>query len=150
MRRHAKASSAESNQRQATGLGRSFRGALAARDASGNAGGSGALFATTARVVLLAAIATLALASSAFAAARPYQSSFGSYAGSDPQAITVDQSNGDVYVVDTGDGTVDRYTAAGAPHKFIAGPDAGTNHLSGIGFDSGPSAAEVAVDIPDR
>jgi hypothetical protein len=76
---------------------------------------------------------------------RGYQSSFGSFpASNDPQALAVDQSTGDIYVVSPSAGTVTRFTPAGAADNFTAGADKGTNTLTGFSFD-GPSAAEVAV-----
>jgi hypothetical protein len=81
----------------------------------------------------------------ASALTRIYQSSFGSFSLSgDPQALTVDQSTGDVYAVSPSAGTVSRYTSAGAADNFTAGTDSGTKTLTGFSFD-GPSAAEVAV-----
>ncbi len=88
---------------------------------------------------LVAVFAFFALASSAFAAAsRPYESSFGSF--TDPEAVTVDQSTGDVYVVDIAAGTVSRFSAAGVPVEFSATK---TNFLSGFIFEA--NAAQVAV-----
>jgi hypothetical protein len=76
---------------------------------------------------------------------RVYQSSFGSFSSSgDPQALTVDQSTGAVYVVSPAAGTVSRFTSGGAPDVFTAGADSGTNVLTGFSFD-GPSAAQVAI-----
>jgi hypothetical protein len=62
-----------------------------------------------------------------------------------PEALAVDQSNGDVYVAEFGDQTVSRFKANGEPHNFTAGPDAGTNEMTGLslGF-SGPT--QIAVD----
>jgi hypothetical protein len=60
-----------------------------------------------------------------------------------PQALTVDQSNGDVYVTE-GSGKLSRYTAAGAPDNFTEGPGEGTNAITGLSFVE--SAPEVAVD----
>ena len=63
-----------------------------------------------------------------------------------PEALTVDQSNGDIYVVErTGGNRVSRWTAAGAPDNFTAGPGIGTNAISGLtlGF---AGRAMVAVD----
>jgi DNA-binding beta-propeller fold protein YncE len=89
--------------------------------------------------------ATPAFVPASLALTRVYQSSFGSFpASGDPQALTVDQSIGDVYAVSPGAGTVSRFTSAGAPENFTAGPDAGTNALTGFSFD-GLSAAEVAI-----
>ena len=52
---------------------------------------------------------------------------------SNAEEVTVDQGNGDVYVVDTGQGRVLRYTADGQPDNFTAGPSAGTNRIEGFG-----------------
>jgi hypothetical protein len=81
----------------------------------------------------------------ASALTRTYQSSFGSFSFGDPQALTVDQATGDVYAVSPSAGTVSRYTSAGAPDDFTAGPDKGTNTLTGFSFDTGPSATEIAI-----
>jgi hypothetical protein len=95
------------------------------------------LFAPLAAVVV--ACLCLVFAPSALAApSRAYESSFGSL--SEPEAVTVDQSTGDVYVVDTAAGTVSRFSSAGAPVEFSATK---SNVLSGFIFESG--AAEVAV-----
>jgi sugar lactone lactonase YvrE len=88
------------------------------------------------------ALAVAALIPSAASAVitRPYQSSFGSFTEGErnPVALAVDQSNGDVYAVSS---TVERFDSSGAPKNFTAGPDAGTNALSGF---ARPSA--VAID----
>ena len=97
---------------------------------------------------LLLALITGALALLAFAplaearTTRAYESSFGSFSG--PGNLTVDQANGDVYVVasaSVSSTTVRRFDSAGAPKNFTAGPDAGTNALTGFS-----SAGDVAVD----
>ncbi len=62
-----------------------------------------------------------------------------------PGGLTVDQASGDVYVTETGTGTVHRFTAAGAPDDFTAGPGAGTNEISGFEWLE-PRQAQVAVD----
>ena len=97
-------------------------------------------------------ILVLALSSSALAGTlHPFVSSF--EAGSNPQALTVDQATGDVLVVDVGAGAVLKFDAAGNPVSFSA---LGSNVLDGasgadltphgqFAFDS-PSAAQVAVD----
>jgi hypothetical protein len=64
---------------------------------------------------------------------------------SSPKSVAVDQSNGDVYVVTTGDKKVQRFTAAGAPKNFTAGPGAGTNAIPGLEWPF-LGAAQVAVD----
>lgn len=73
---------------------------------------------------------------------RDYQSSF-PVLGT-PEALTVDQSTGDIYVVSPSQRSVSRFTAAGVPDDFTAGSAAGTNTLTGLSFD-GPSAAQVAI-----
>jgi len=105
-------------------------------------------------LALTLALALAALIPSAASAAisRPYQSSFGSFffGGSgdhNPVALAVDQSNGDVYAVkDTSSvsstmSRVERFDSSGAPKNFTAGPDAGSNALSGF---RRPSA--IAID----
>lgn len=73
---------------------------------------------------------------------RDYQSSLPVLGA--PEALTVDQSTGDLYVVSPSQHSVSRFTAAGAPDDFTAGSAAGTNVLTGFSFD-GPSAAQVAI-----
>jgi hypothetical protein len=134
---------------QAKGLGRTHRGAFAARGASDDANGSGApsRARASAGLLALAAFALLALAPSAPASPqRPYATSFGAFTGANPQALTVDQSSGDVYAIDTANNTVVRFAPDGSPANFTAGPDSGTNILTGFSFDPGPAATEVAVD----
>jgi hypothetical protein len=128
VRRHAKAPTAGPAQRQANGLGRNR-------------------FAKTA-IFAFAIAALLALAATPASASlqRNHESSFGTFTGEDPQALTVDQSNGDVYAIDTSDDKVLRFNSAGLPHDFTAGPDAGTNALSGFSFENFPTIYEVAVD----
>jgi hypothetical protein len=81
---------------------------------------------------------------------RAYESSFGSFTNPDnsyqrgPQALAVDQANGDVYVQVTEnsqESVVSRFTSTGAPDDFTAGPGAGTNTLGGF-----PALAAIAVD----
>jgi len=62
---------------------------------------------------------------------------------SNPAGVAVDQSNGDIYVAQSGTGKVTRFTKEGAPHNFTAGPGAGTNEVS----DNLPTTeSEIAVD----
>ena len=62
-----------------------------------------------------------------------------------PEAITVDQSNGDIYVNSAGSEKVFRFDSAGAPHNFTTGPGAGTNGLP-VSLSPGGSETQVAVD----
>jgi hypothetical protein len=79
------------------------------------------------------------------AEARVYQSSFGLFSGA--AEVAVNDANGDVYAIDTAEGTVSRFDSTGAPKDFTAGPDAGTNTLHGPPFFfPGPQAVQVAVD----
>ncbi len=80
---------------------------------------------------------------------RQLQGSFdlGGSASSQPDEIAVDQSTGDVYVIDQLNHVVLRFDSTGAPDNFTAGPDAGTNTLTGFQTgvgDDGPRG--VAVD----
>ncbi len=128
MRSHAKAPTAGSTQRQAKSLGRSR-------------------FAPTA--VLAVAIASLLAFAATPASAsllRNHESSFGSFSGESPQALAVDQSNGDVYALDTAADKVLRFSSAGTPKNFTAGPDENTNTLTGLSFQDYPSLDQVAID----
>ncbi len=149
VRRHAKASSAASTPGRGSRLDSTVRGAFDTRGASRDADGSGAPSHSRGRVAALllaiAALALLAFAPSASAAARLYKSSFGTFSGSDPQALTVDQSNGDIYAVDTTNNTIHRYNSTGAAKNFTCGTCSG-NTLTGFSFDAGPGAVEVAID----
>jgi hypothetical protein len=61
-----------------------------------------------------------------------------------PEALTVDQSNGDIYVVERGGGRVSRWQSDGSPKNFTAGPGAGTNRFA---IEPGGSGeAQIAVD----
>jgi hypothetical protein len=98
-------------------------------------------------VIVSLSLLALASMSSAAAPSRSYSSSFGSFTGLNPQGVAVDQASGDVYAADTSLGGVSRFTAAGAPDNFTAGPDAGTNTLTGMTFDLfGVGKAQVAID----
>jgi len=50
---------------------------------------------------------------------------------SGPESLAVNQLTGDVYVAESDIGVVSRYTSAGTPHPFTAGPGALTNRLPG-------------------
>jgi hypothetical protein len=128
VRSHAKAPTAASTQRQAKSLGRTR-------------------FAKTA--VLAVAIASLLAFAATPASAtllRNHEGSFGTFGGESPQALTVDQSSGDVYAMDAAGHKVLRFDSAGLPHNFSAGPHAGTNELTGFSFEDFPSVNELAVD----
>ena len=109
----------------------------------------------TVAFALLVALLLAALLPTAASArtTRLYESSFGyfkpAFGAYTPEALAVDQSNGDIYVVsqsiESPKGsipTVSRFTAAGVPKNFTAGPDAGTNTLTGF-LDSDLS---IAID----
>ena len=80
-----------------------------------------------------------------------YSGTFGSF--SSAEALTVDQStgnptSGDVYVVDSAEGTVSRFKADGTPDDFTCSACSGNTLPAPYGsfFFDGPSASEVAVD----
>ncbi len=62
-----------------------------------------------------------------------------------PEGVAVDQSSGDVYVPELESGTVYRLLPNGEPHNFTAGPDAGTNELTGFSWAI-EGTAQVAID----
>ena len=65
---------------------------------------------------------------------------------STPEAVAVDQSNGDVYVYETGNGKLARYTSAGAAKNFTAvQPYIEGNRITGLPA-VGSSQSQVAVD----
>ena len=147
MRRHAKASSAGSTSSRGNSLGSLGRGALATGASSSRAAGTGApshRSAPRARLASLAlaigALALLALAPAASAA--PTRHNVGSYASPTPNELTVDNSNGDVYVIDQTDGIVSRYDSQGKPKAFTCG-SCTDNTLSGFFFFG---SGQVAVD----
>ncbi len=61
---------------------------------------------------------------------------------SGPEALTVDQSNGDVYAIEYGNRALARFTSAGAPKNFSAIGGNQIEHLS-IGEES---SSQVAID----
>jgi NHL repeat len=100
-----------------------------------------------AALLALAVTALLALtAAPASALKRTYQTSHAtSFTSPDPQTVAVDQLNGDIYAVDTATNRVARFDSNGAPRNFTAGPDTGTNTLTGFSLSSDPKN-QVAVD----
>jgi hypothetical protein len=103
---------------------------------------------TTATAVLCVWASTLALSgATAFGAfTHRYLSSFGSF--TDIAAVTVDQSTGDVYVLDTGKGggSLYKFNAAGEPAEFSVTK---TNVIEGVGgrtTERNALSVEVAVD----
>jgi hypothetical protein len=97
----------------------------------------------------LIALATILLctgllaASSASAAARSLETSFP--IGGEPASIAVDESNGDIYVIDEVAGTVARFDSTGAAKNFTCGTCSG-NTLTGFFFPGAPGGSQVAVD----
>ena len=104
--------------------------------------------------VLGAVVGVIVVAGSASAAlVHPLVGSFGSGVLSNPQAVAVDQSSGDVYVLDVGTASIVRFDATGKPANFAAlsgnvidgAAGADLTPEGGFSFDSN-SAAQVAVD----
>jgi hypothetical protein len=73
-----------------------------------------------------------------------YALSSGSFGGSHTGArgLAVDESNGDVYVAESGQ--ISRFDSSGSAHNFTAGPGVGTNHFA-AGF-GGTSKTTFGVD----
>ena len=66
---------------------------------------------------------------------------------SNPGAVAVNQSNGDIYVEEKDSASVSRYTSAGAPANFTEGPNAGTNELTGLEtYPEVGGIGQIAVD----
>jgi hypothetical protein len=162
VRSHAKASTAGSTQRQAGRLGQIFRGAFAGRSDSSDSRGSGAPAAR--RLVLpvglfVALIGVMALLVSPASATKTHllKETFGSAAQpsvDSPQGIAVDQSSGDVLVIDnSGTASIKRFNSDGTPDSFSA---TGSNVIDGQGTGdetpegglafAGPGESQIAVD----
>ncbi len=62
-----------------------------------------------------------------------------------PENLELNQNSGDIYIKERNGSTIARFTSAGAPHNFTAGPNAGTNRITGegLGFNS---ESQIAVD----
>jgi hypothetical protein len=162
VRSDAKASTAGSTMRQAKGLGRIFRGADATRGISPRANGSGAPKAGRLVIpvgVFVAIVATMALVVSPASATKThlFEETFGSAAQpsfTSARGIAIDQSSGDVLVMDAGSPpSIKRYNADGSADSF---PATGTNAIdgtgagdatpqNGLGFASA-SESQIAVD----
>ncbi|HTR76363.1 MAG TPA: hypothetical protein VMH33_14005 [Solirubrobacterales bacterium] len=101
---------------------------------------------------LIAIIALLVVPSLASAAlpAHPFTEIFSAKDAHEPTLTTpthiaLNQSDGDLYVIEKSVEAVSRWTPEGTPDNFTAGPDAGTNQLTGITFE-GPNENQIAVD----
>jgi hypothetical protein len=129
VRSHAKASSAGSNSDRGPSLGSLCRpGAFA--------------------VLVLAVVAACFAPASALAAkTHVFKEAFGSAeqpSFTNPEGLAVDQSSGDLLVIDPGAGTVSRFNPDGTPAEFSA---LGTNKIEGLSFGfGGPGEVQVAVD----
>jgi len=64
---------------------------------------------------------------------------------SKPEALAIDQDNGSIYVEEVESNSVSRWTATGAAENFTAGPNAGTNEITGQEF-LGEGLGQIAVD----
>jgi streptogramin lyase len=62
-----------------------------------------------------------------------------------PEALAVDLSNNDIYVKERNTSTVARFHSDGTPHNFTAGPNAGTNRITGENL-GGTAEGQIAVD----
>ncbi len=151
MKHHAKASSAGFSSGRGSRLGSLGRGAFATCGVSGGADGSDAPSHRRGAVVsvasVLAVLALFAFASGASAAgpSRDHLSAFGSFSGTSPQALAVDQQTGDVYAASPSDNNVYRFDSEGNPANFTCGGCSG-NTLSGFSMAAGPGRVEIAVD----
>jgi hypothetical protein len=111
-------------------------------------------------LALLMVASVIAAPAASARTSRPYQSSFGSFPFNSPGVIAVDQASGDVYAVTRNEKqtVIVRFTAAGTPHDFTAGPGAGTNTLfsfsstgvSGIAVDNSGGPLNGAIYVTDK
>jgi hypothetical protein len=93
----------------------------------------------------LLALGLLFVSSAAAAPEHPFLETFGSVEQpkfAKPESLAIDQSTGDVLVMDAGAGTVSRFHADGSPAEFSA---LGSNKIEGLSF-GGPGEVQIAVD----
>ena len=155
MKRHAKASTAGTTQRQAKGLGRFFRGAFVTRASSRDAKGSGAPSAR--RVVLpvgaFAAILALLVFVGSAAATKThiFKEAFGPSEQptfTSPRGMAIDQGSGEVYVIDAGSPpAVKRYNANGSASNFSA---LSSNVIDGAGGADTTPQGSLAFGAANR
>jgi hypothetical protein len=94
--------------------------------------------------MLFSAVAAIVPAAALARTTRVYEGSLGSFEGKGPKALAIDRSTGDIYAfirLNETEGAVSRFTAAGAPDNFTAGPSSGTNTLTGFS-----AVGTVAID----
>ena len=93
--------------------------------------------------IVVGAVMMFWCASALASVTHPYVSSFGSF--TNVQGVAVDQSTGDVYVLDTGSGgSLSKFDAAGDPAKFTGLPGEPST-ITGI-HGGGEAENEIAVD----
>ena len=161
MSRHAKASTVGSTQRQATGLGRVFRGVIADRGGASESKGPGASSLSRLGIpvgVFVAVLAIMALVAMPAGAAKThlFKEVFGSAAQpsfSSVRGIAIDQSSGNVLVMEGASGTIKRYAPDGTPANFAA---LGSNEIDGTGPGdetpqnglafAGSAESQIAID----
>ncbi len=149
MRRHAKASSAAPTQRQATGLGRIFRGAFATRASSSRGDGSGAPTGRGVWLAVTALVATFILISAPSADAtqfqRPFKETFGSAAQPTIEYganVQVEKSSGNVLLVKgfpRGAAALEKFKSDGTPLAFA---DLGGSTIDGEAGPGGKPCSE--------
>lgn len=103
-------------------------------------------------MLIVTGLALGAAGSASAVVVHPFVGSFGSFAN--PQPVTVDPATGDVYAIDDGAATVQRFTSTGSPDDFSASQSyISGNSLTGtlgggFQFDTGGSATEIAIAPP--
>lgn len=102
-----------------------------------------ALLAATLSLVFAALWAGSAQGASLF----QFEAYWGAGSFSGPEALAVDQSTGDIYVLERNAGCVARFHGNRGPGAFTPDdfPASGNNKLCGLAFD-GPSGSQVAID----
>lgn len=150
MRRHAKAPSAATTDRQACGLGRFVRGGLATGASSSRGDGRGAPAFRAIRLALISLVALSALVFAASASATQYQRPFIENFGSVEQPTTewgailaTEKATGNVLIAERSvfepGSPVDRYHSDGTPAPFAA---LGSNMIDGKEGPGGKPCSE--------
>jgi WD40 repeat protein len=155
VRSHAKASTAGTTQRQAPGLGRIFRGALATGGALSSAKGSGAPAARRLVIPVSVFAAILALMAIAIPASATkthlFKETFGSAAQptfTTPRGMAIDQGTGEVLVIEAGSPpSIKRYNPDGTPANFSA---LATNVIDGAGGSDTTPQGSLAFGVANR
>ncbi len=79
---------------------------------------------------------------------RSFDHDFGSFTAA--TGLGVDQSTGDVYVLDAATNTIEKFNSSGSPVNFTEGAGAGTNQLTGVETPAGSFEDYPPYGIPSQ